>query len=670
MARSDEPPTGKLDPRLTAIRRMWRGEMADLSALDEAAAESSRQGAAQREMVQRAERRARRMPSVFPGPRGGVVSRVLHGMGASGRVSVLIRFRGDAARLSDLGATVRSVMGDLATAEVSIAALDGLEADPDVLFVELSRPAFQTLDGSVKALGVPALRRANLPATGAGVVIGVIDVDGLDFRHPDFMRETPEGLRTRVAWLWDQRVEKLPEDRAGEVPGPWGYGVEYSAADLDGELASGEPGSVVPHWPDTGPRYVNHATHMTGIAAGNGRGSDGKYAGVAPEAEIVYVNTVDSETRGFADMSKVCDAIAYIFERAGGRPCVVNISLGDNLGPHDGTSLVERFIDAAVRAPGRAVVVAAGNSNERGMHTMGAAPDALPASLVLMVPMWTDSGETIEIWYDGRDRLDVAVIDPAGNRARAAVAPRGGESLVMRESLGGAHVTITSVVGDARNGDNVVQIMLQPAEAGGHVADGKWRIELVRSEGHERPADAREWHAWIDGNTKARWTQPSKGTCTLTTPGTSRGAITVGNYLVDCGGVASTTSGCGPTRDGRRKPDVVAPGQAIMAPRASADPGARGELYVAGFGTSQATAHVAGLCAVLFNLHGPLDAETLKALLRKNACRAGLGPEWDPVYGFGRAKAGDGRAPAVEEMPRTTRVDEAGRAPAMNSTPR
>jgi hypothetical protein len=154
MARSDEPPNGKLDPRLTAIRRMWRGEMTDLSALDEAGAESSRRGAPQREMVQRAERRARKEPSVFPpGPRDKVVSRVLHGVGASGQVSVLIRFRGEAARLSGLGATVRSVMGDLATAEVPIAALDGLEADPDVVFVELSRPAFQTLDGSVKALG-------------------------------------------------------------------------------------------------------------------------------------------------------------------------------------------------------------------------------------------------------------------------------------------------------------------------------------------------------------------------------------------------------------------------------------------------------------------------------------------------------------------------------------
>jgi subtilisin family serine protease len=101
-----------------------------------------------------------------------------------------------------------------------------------------------------------------------------------------------------------------------------------------------------------------------------------------------------------------------------------------------------------------------------------------------------------------------------------------------------------------------------------------------------------------------------------------------------------------------------------MAPLAASDPSARAELYVAGFGTSQAAAHVAGLCAVLFNLHGPLGVEAVKGLLRKNACRAGLGPQWDPVYGYGRARAGDGRLPAADEMPATTRPGGAG-APAM-----
>jgi subtilisin family serine protease len=566
-------------------------------------------------------------------------------------VPVLIRFRGDAAKLGELGAVVRSVVGDLATADVPVALLGRLIADPDVLYVEQSRRAARMLDGSVRALGVPALRQAGYPATGAGVVIGIIDVDGFDIHHPDFYRDTPEGPRTRIRALWDQRAE------GAGVPSPWGYGVEYTAAQIDAEARSEVAHSIVPHRPDVAPGVTNHGTHMAGIAAGNGRASDGKYAGVAPDAELILVNTVDSEERGFADMSKVCDAIAYIFDRAGDRPCVIDISLGDNLGPHDGTSLVERFIDAAVEKPGRAVVVAAGNSNERGVHCVAATPEgSAPVALDLVMPHNADCSETLQVWYDGADRLDVTLLGPDGTRTALVVAPADAGTRTATFTLGGARVTVTSVVHDARNGDNVVEIEIDP-EAGATLPAGAYRIELRRSEGLSAPVDGRPVHAWIDGNTGARWKNPARGYCTLTTPGTARCAITVGNYLCDDGGYASSTSGRGPTRDGRRKPDLVAPGQAIMAPLGVANPASREQFYCQGFGTSQAAAHVAGLCAVLFELHGPLRAAALKGLLRRSADRQGQPSAWDPGYGFGRARVVDPRLSVVDEAPETVRVD-------------
>ena len=53
----------------------------------------------------------------------------------------------------------------------------------------------------------------------------------------------------------------------------------------------------------------------------------------------------------FGDSVRLLEALRYIFDKAGTRPCVINISLGTNGGPHDGTTLVEQGIDSLL--PGR-----------------------------------------------------------------------------------------------------------------------------------------------------------------------------------------------------------------------------------------------------------------------------------------------------------------------------
>ncbi len=90
--------------------------------------------------------------------------------------------------------------------------------------------------------------------------------------------------------------------------------------------------------------------------------------------------------------------------------------------------------------------------------------------------------------------------------------------------------------------------------------------------------------------------QPKDGfrTVTITDPGNAEGVITVGSthrrdphtYGV------SYFSSRGPTGDGRVKPDLVAPGEKIEAPA----PGGNSQVKD---GTSQATAHVSGIAAML-----------------------------------------------------------------------
>jgi subtilisin family serine protease len=132
--------------------------------------------------------------------------------------------------------------------------------------------------------------------------------------------------------------------------------------------------------PDTeGRPKGSHGTHVTDIAAGNGAGSG--VPGVAPEADIAFVHPALSDISWsgegvvgvfFGDSVQQPEAVKFLFDEAADRPCVVNISLGTNGGPHDGSSLVEKGLDLLIaERPNRSVVIAAGNAFAAHSRTGG-----------------------------------------------------------------------------------------------------------------------------------------------------------------------------------------------------------------------------------------------------------------------------------------------------------
>ena len=193
---------------------------------------------------------------------------------------------------------------------------------------------------------------------GTGVVVGIVDT-GIDAAHLDFRNQDNS---TRVAWLMQRQepVGLFPELEAA-------YGCTdpnqspcaiFDAAAINTQLTLA---------PDGAPRdFDGHGTHVTSIAAGNGGSflvDNPKYAGVAPRATIIV--TAPSGGGGFSDPD-IINSARFIFERAEamGMPAVVNVSLGSDFGPHDGTSLLEQGLAALVGEsfPGRVMTVAAGNS--------------------------------------------------------------------------------------------------------------------------------------------------------------------------------------------------------------------------------------------------------------------------------------------------------------------
>jgi subtilisin family serine protease len=200
---------------------------------------------------------------------------------------------------------------------------------------------------------------------GTGVLVVIADT-GLDVTHPDFLDESGH---TRVAWLLDLSATPIGlhadlEQQFG-VPSSSGLvltGAVWAAADIDAAIAAGKT-STLPH------DEVGHGTLVTSCAAGNGEMGVSAYRGVAPGATLVIARITGVGTDAI-DTDDMLRGVSFLFNRADtiGKPMVVNLSLGSDFGPHDGTLAWEQALAAFVGPdhPGRAMVAAAGNSGSIG----------------------------------------------------------------------------------------------------------------------------------------------------------------------------------------------------------------------------------------------------------------------------------------------------------------
>jgi subtilisin family serine protease len=180
---------------------------------------------------------------------------------------------------------------------------------------------------------------------GSGVVCGFIDT-GIDFSHPDFKDSLG---KSRIKFIWDQN-----QPLAANTPQPYNYGQEWNNLQIDSGKCT-----------EADSNQWGHGTRVAGTAAGNGLAVN-RYAGAAPKADIIMVAV------GFGVSAPVIsDAANYIFSKADqmGKPCVINCSLGSEIGSHDGLDLETQVIDSLVMAKnGRVFVAAAGNSGDTPLH--------------------------------------------------------------------------------------------------------------------------------------------------------------------------------------------------------------------------------------------------------------------------------------------------------------
>jgi hypothetical protein len=506
--------------------------------------------------------------------------------------------------------------------------VEAVRTAPTVLSLKASQALRPELVATIAAMGVApqALPAGTNPGGGSGAVIGIVDF-GCDYMHRNFRLQNGQ---TRLLALWHQAGVATPNS-------PFGYGRLYQKADIDAALASANPYATLGYGPsaDNAFQTGTHGTHVMDIAAGNGAGSN--QPGVAPQADLVFVEASISDiawqgptslNQSFGDSVQLLEAVRFIFDTAGERPCVVNLSLGTNGGPHDGTSLVEQGLDALVNEkPNRAVVIAASNSQGDGIHTSGQVPATGMHDIV-----WSQSnagGGEFELWYPGAPRLEVTLVAPDGN-VFGPVPP--GDNLPIGSS-GQIAIFISNRLDDPNNHDNVIGIWL--AEG----LDSDWTVRLRSLDGQ-----AVDYHAWIERNDAAQSSFAAPvPTHTIGSISTGHTTIVVGSYDAHKPALPlSSFSSSGPTRDGRNKPEVSAPGHNVMAARSRTGTG-----VVRKSGTSMAAPAVTGLIALIFaearrNGHdltiANLRDRIVSGVLQNPPAITPGG--WDSRYGQGRASAG------------------------------
>lgn len=557
---------------------------------------------------------------------------------------LIVRYHGDIWKFQDQVKEILTLSGGYAIVTINEDRIDWLSGQPEIEFVEKPKRLFFSVDQGRSASCVNPLQTGEYNLRGQGVLVAVID-SGVDYFHPDFRNE--DGT-TRIMAIWDQTaVQKSAEDgTAEEKPlsenisaenGPAVYaavgnrpaelvrGVEYTESEINEALAAGtrEAGyRIVPTRDVSG-----HGTEVLGIAAGNGRASGGQYRGVAPESRILVVK-LGAPGQSFPGTVELLLALDYVIRKASelGMPVAVNLSFGNVYGSHDGTSLLETYLDMAAGMWRSVICVGTGNEGNTGGHVSGFLQEGEESSIEFGI---ADSEPTInlQLWKSYVDRFQIILVHPNGETFGPLQ-----ERLGAQRILAG-RTEILVYYGEPKPFSTAQEIYFDFIPRGNYVDAGVWKIRLIPQEIVEGRYDF-----WLPAsgvlNPNTRFFAPTVNT-TLTIPSTSRNIVAVGAYNSRLMTYAAF-SGRGYTRDGGQiKPDLVAPGVGITTT-------AVGGAYTSVTGTSFATPFVTGAAAMMMQwgiVEGNdafLYGEKVRAYLQRGATRipAMIGYP-NPIVGYG-----------------------------------
>ncbi len=510
---------------------------------------------------------------------------------------VIILYSGTLERVSETAESVTPLLKNFAIVRIREENIEKLASLEEVIYIEKPKRLFFEVADGRRVSCIDAVQTPRFRLTGKGVLIGVID-SGIEYANADFRQE--DGA-TRIRFLWDQTVEGTP---------PEGYriGSEFSAEQINEALQ--QPNRTMRLQKVPSVDSSGHGTAVAGVAAGNGRNSGGRYRGTAPDAELIIVKLGNPGGVGFPRTAELMQAVDYIVQKAEmlQMPVSVNISFGNTYGAHNGTSLPERFLDAAAQIGRTLISVGTGNEGAEAGHTSGFVREGEETSVPLGVQE-RQGAFSLQIWTDYTDVIGVTIKTPSGERVGPIREVMGTQRFLTGKT------EILLYYGEPSPYSGLNEIFLEFLPVDDYVNSGEWNIILVP----EQIVTGR-FEMWLPAsytlNEGTAFFYPTEE-LTLTIPSTASRVLTVAAYDADTMSYADF-SGRGRKSQNNQKPDLAAPGVNVVSVQGE-------EGYASFTGTSFAAPFASGGAALLMEwgitekndlfLYG----EKAKAFLRRGA---------------------------------------------------
>ena len=509
---------------------------------------------------------------------------------------VIVKHSGGLDILREQGIDVVELLNGYAILTLRESMLEWLAQIETIEYIEKPKRLFFAIEQARAVSCIDEVQRGSLNLSGRGCVVAVID-SGIDYLHPDFRKE--DGT-TRILYLWDQTIQ-------GNPPAGYSIGTEYTEEEINMAIEAGSNAYSIVRSRD----LSGHGTAVAGIAAGNGRASGGRYRGTAPESQMIIVKLGNPRQESFPRTTELMQAMDYCVRKSLelNLPLAINLSFGNTYGSHDGTSLIETYIDGIANVGRNCICIGTGNEGASGGHTSG----ILKENTETVVELAVDQYETsfgLQIWKSYVDEVDISIESPGGIR----IGPIQQRLGAQRFSL--ADTELLLYYGEPSPFSTAQEIYIDFLPKVSYVNSGIWHIILTAGR-----IVRGNYDLWLPSqgamSLGTRFLLPTPET-TLTIPSTARRAIAVGAYNGYLNSYADF-SGRGYTRENTSiKPDLVAPGVNITCPAPNAG-------YTVRSGTSMATPFVTGSAALLMewgivkNNDPFLYAEKVKAYLERGA---------------------------------------------------
>lgn len=474
----------------------------------------------------------------------------------------------------------------------------------------------------LEEIGLLRLQRyPQLSLRGQGSLVAVIDT-GINLRSPLFLYENGA---TKVAAMWDQ------SDGQGPAPEGFSYGREWSREEIDQAIAG---------MPDSLPAdEEGHGSFLAAIAAGREEETSG-FTGAAPDSELLVVKLRQAEEslRSFYSIPEnvwacqeddVIRAIQYVLLEAGrlDRPVSICLGIGTNLGGHDGTSDLDRFISDASLMTGVSIHIAGGNEEIAGHHYRGVIEEGNPYASVNFNVAEGENGFIMELWGKPPYIYTVSLTSPGGENVERLQLKQGELRRIQffpEETV----LEVQSFLGETVSGDQVIRMrFINPAS-------GAWQLRIFP----DGDSGSQLFDLWLPITNFVKeetFFLNASVNETITSPGNSVYSITYTPYDISNNSLYLRASR-GYTRDDRVKPDLAAPGVSVSVP--SDIPGGR---PVTRSGSSIAAAYGAGIgalvgeWAIVKGNDPDFNGQKLRIYLIQGAVRTGAYSYPNREWGYG-----------------------------------